>query len=141
MEHYGGLRQRRDDALVLRSLGRCSSPPALRGKFLARGFPRLPAAARGCIVVTSRCSLNGLGCSRRWQRIAASVVFISAALSTASGNETSAVDFLTKPIDETTLLGAGAPRSRRTARRAGIPRRRGQSGWPQLPRAKRRSGS
>jgi FixJ family two-component response regulator len=104
-----------DDALVLRSLGRLlqSAGYAVQTFSSAEDFLVYPdGGAPGCIVIDlSMPGLNGL---QLQQALAGKanrrpVVFISGQASVASSvgaMKAGAVDFLTKPIDETTLLGA-----------------------------------
>jgi FixJ family two-component response regulator len=118
-----------DDALVLRSLGRLlqSAGYAVQTFSSAEDFLVYPdGGAPGCIVIDlSMPGLNGL---QLQQALAGNanrrpVVFISGQASVASSvgaMKAGAVDFLTKPIDETTLLGAvrAAIDKDRTAREA-----------------------
>jgi FixJ family two-component response regulator len=104
-----------DDALVLRSLARLlqSAGYAVQTFSSAEDFLVYPdGGAPGCIVIDlSMPGLNGL---QLQQALAGKanrrpVVFISGQASVASSvgaMKAGAVDFLTKPIDETTLLGA-----------------------------------
>jgi FixJ family two-component response regulator len=104
-----------DDALVLRSLGRLlqSAGYVVQTFSSAEDFLVYPdGGAPGCIVIDlSMPGLNGL---QLQQALAGKanrrpVVFISGQASVASSvgaMKAGAVDFLTKPIDETTLLGA-----------------------------------
>jgi FixJ family two-component response regulator len=104
-----------DDALVRRALGRLlqSAGFAVQTFGSARDFLAHPTEqAPGCIVVDlSMPDLNGLELQRA---LAGSidprpVVFISgqgSITSSVDAMKAGAVDFLTKPIDETTLLGA-----------------------------------
>ena len=104
-----------DDALVLKSLGRLlqSAGYTVQTFQSAEDFLVYPdGGAPGCIVIDlSMPGLNGL----ELQQALASranrrpVVFISGHGSVATSvgaMKAGAVDFLTKPIDETTLLGA-----------------------------------
>lgn len=104
-----------DDALVLRSLGRLlqSAGYAVQTFSSAEDFLVYPdGGAPGCIVIDlSMPGLNGLQLQQALSAKAnrRPLVFISGQASVASSvgaMKAGAVDFLTKPIDATTLLGA-----------------------------------
>ena len=104
-----------DDALVLRSLGRLlqSAGYAVRTFSSAEEFLVYPdGGAPGCIVVDlSMPDLSGLELQQALvkKQDRRPVVFISGRGTVATSVDAmkaGAVDFLTKPIDETTLLGA-----------------------------------
>ena len=104
-----------DDALVLRSLGRLlqSAGYAVQTFSSAEDFLVYPdGGAPGCIVVDlSMPDLSGLELQQALvkKQDRRPVVFISGRGTVATSVDAmkaGAVDFLTKPIDETTLLGA-----------------------------------
>ena len=104
-----------DDALVLRSLGRLlqSAGYAVQTFSSAEDFLVYPdGGAPGCIVVDlSMPDFSGLELQQALMKKQARrpVVFISGRGTVATSVDAmkaGAVDFLTKPIDETTLLGA-----------------------------------